>query len=144
MKVEEEKCLFSFVIPTRNDFAEFKLTIKSLCSEAPERSEIIIVDGYDMPLKYENILKLIERRDFLVKYYRDEKKGVFPAINLGLRACSGKWIILLGAGDILVDGAGYLLANMKDCDYDIIVFSERAVDKYNKLTWTMFPNDNSV
>jgi glycosyltransferase involved in cell wall biosynthesis len=135
---------FSFVIPTRNNLDELARSLLSISNEAPNKSEVIVVDGSDIAIGEDKIYKLSSIGKVNVRYILENKKGVFSAINDGIIESRGKWIIVLTAGDYFVDGACELLSKIENSQKDAIVFAQNVVDQRNKLQYSFYPTLDSV
>jgi glycosyltransferase involved in cell wall biosynthesis len=122
---------FSFIVTTRNNRDEFSRTFNSILIEAPDNSEIVVVDGSDIPLGLENVEKLVPNNSLRVKYILDNKKGVYNAMNLGIESSKGDWIVIMTAGDFLELNAKQMLKSILNCNYKVVVFSQRVLNKFD-------------
>lgn len=92
--------LFSVIIPTYNCGPKLEATIKSVLAQRRGLYELIVVDGgstvetLEVVRKYAGRLRFVSERD----------RGVYDAINKGVRMSSGKYLFFLGAGDRLREG----------------------------------------
>jgi glycosyltransferase len=91
---------FSVVIPNYNDVRIYR-TLESIANQKHKNIEVIIVDGNstnkDVDIVYDKYKSII---DILIK---EPDKGIFDALNKGIKASSGKYILLMGADDKLSD-----------------------------------------
>ena len=97
--MENISCKISVITICYNCKADLEGTIKSVLSQTYDNIEYIIVDGgstdgtSDILKKYQNdISKLISEPD----------NGIYDALNKGVKAATGDWIICMNAGDIFV------------------------------------------
>jgi glycosyltransferase involved in cell wall biosynthesis len=127
----------TFVVVARNDLKGFAITSKSIVSEAHKTDELLVVDGSDT----DEIMQLIEANEYsnscTVAYHRDNKQGVFPAQNIGLRNASKEWVCVINSGDTLIAGSRQIIeekiANHPANDLHIfsqIAISEDGLKKY--------------
>ncbi|MDT5261626.1 MAG: hypothetical protein QOC61_630 [Acidobacteriota bacterium] len=92
--------LVSVIIPSYNCGAKLAVTIESVLSQPAELYELIVVDGgstdksLDVIGKYAAHLTLVSEHD----------RGVYDAINKGVRMSKGKYLFILGSGDRLREG----------------------------------------
>lgn len=133
--------LFSIVVPTRDNLTEFRATIDSILSEAPPCSEIIIVDSSNPPIPSPEIQRINDSR-YIARLIHTEPRGIFEAINDGIKLAKGNWIVVLTAGDGFVSGARQLLESLGDSTEDVYVFSQNVLDpEYNFYISTIQQTD---
>ena len=100
----------SLVVLTKDNSAEFVDTLSSLYSQShcfdvdPAFTlEVVVVDSSVNPQSRESVLHVEESRIDLV-YLRDfPPQGIYPAMNLGLAATTGDWVLFLNSGDAFFD-----------------------------------------
>lgn len=135
--------LFSIVVPTRDNLTEFRATIDSILSEAPPCSEIIIVDSSNPPIPSPEIQRINDSR-YIARLIHTEPRGIFEAINDGIKLAKGNWIVVLTAGDGFVSGARQLLESLGDSTEDVYVFSQNVLDPEYNFLYQYNPTDRSV
>ena len=92
--------LFSIVIVSLNTKNEFLKTIKSVVKQKYKNYEIV-VDGKSEDGTIDVIKKLKKKKN--IKFIIEKDKGIYDAMNKGIKKSSGKWIIFLNSGDIFHD-----------------------------------------
>lgn len=135
---------FSFIIPTRNNLEELNRTISSIVSEVPENSEIVIVDGSDSPKGEDFFLNILNGYNIRLKYVNDNKNGIYNAMNLGVQNSSGKWLVMLTAGDYLKSGAKSLFKYILNSKKDVVVFAQDVEDLNGKISFSFFPTMKTI
>ncbi|WP_405369707.1 glycosyltransferase family 2 protein [Nonlabens sp. Asnod2-A12] len=99
---EKKKPFFSIIIPTFNVEKVLDNAINSIKVQSSQDYEIIIVDGGST----DNTLQLIEsyRDDTVVLRSISEKdRGIYDAMNKGVKMSQGHFLYFLGADDYLLD-----------------------------------------
>ena len=87
----------SVITVTFNAAATLEKTILSVISQSYPNLEYLIVDGDSSDGTKEIITKY---RSELGHYISEKDKGIYDAMNKGIKACTGEWIIFLGADDV--------------------------------------------
>ena len=136
----------SFVIVVRNDLIGFKSTFLSIFSQFEQKDEILVVDGSDSCEVKEYLKLKLSYDDCRLKYFRDNKKGVFAAQNIGLKAATKYWICVINSADKLIDGGRSLISNKINCNYSLEchIFSQKAVNKDLTSNYIFTPNAVSL
>jgi glycosyltransferase involved in cell wall biosynthesis len=119
--------LISIIVVSLNTKKKFLKTIKSVQKQVYKNYEIIIVDGKSVDGTVDEIKKLKDKK---VKYIIQKDKGIYDAMNKGIRKSSGKWIIFLNSGDIF--NSQNILQNIftkKITHYDVIYSDTIVVTK---------------
>lgn len=97
--IEKEKIIVSVILPVRNEEKYIKKCIESLlCQDYPQNStEIIFVDG----ISEDNTVKIIDtyiaKHKKLIKVLKNPNKTVPYAMNMGIRAAIGNYIVRMDA-----------------------------------------------
>ena len=142
--------LFSIITITYNAVSSLEPTIKSVASQSCPAIEYIIIDGGSS----DGTQELIKKYGANISYWVSEPdKGLYDAMNKGLRAATGHYVWFLNAGDVLksetvvADMARIAEENkIPDIIYgetDLIdangnVFAERRLKTPKRLTWKSF------
>jgi glycosyltransferase involved in cell wall biosynthesis len=93
--------LISVIIVVYNAQETIKDTIESVAAQNYEAKEIVIIDGGSQ----DNTLQILEQNRSQIDYLISEKdKGIYDAMNKGIRAARGEWLYFLGSDDILYNG----------------------------------------
>lgn len=94
MKIKH--CFFSIITVVLNAKSDLEKTIKSLEDQSFKNFEFIVVDGGST----DGTVELIKKNSHIIDYWVSEKdKGIYDAMNKGLKISSGKYIGMLNAGD---------------------------------------------
>lgn len=91
----------SIVTVCYNAKNEIEKTMKSVLSQSYENIEYIIIDGAstDNTLEIANSLaSKYNSRNLLI--FSEPDKGIFDAMNKGIRKATGEWINFMNAGDV--------------------------------------------
>lgn len=138
-------CDFSFIVTTRNNPEELKTTIVSIAIEAPENSELVVVDGSDLSLGVNIVQALIPSGVTLsIGYVLDNKSGVYDAMNIGVKNTHGRWLIMVPAGDRINQGAKRLLESLRNSTLDAVVFAQHLADPRGKILYSFVPSDKTI
>jgi glycosyltransferase involved in cell wall biosynthesis len=90
--------LISVVIVTYNAGTTLEDTLNSIFEQTYPNIELVIIDGGSK----DGTLKIIESHSSKIAYFISEKdNGVYDAMNKGITAAKGEWILFLGADDLL-------------------------------------------
>ena len=100
----------SFVVLTKDNSEEFTDTLSSLYSQShcldvdPAFTlEVVVVDSSVDPQSCD-FLERLKKSSINIAYLRDfPPQGIYPAMNLGLAATTGDWILFLNPGDAFFD-----------------------------------------
>lgn len=77
--------------------ADTELTVKSVLSQDYANKEYIIIDGGSTDGTIE---MLQEYKDRITTLISEPDNGIYDALNKGVRAATGDWIICMNAGDV--------------------------------------------
>lgn len=92
-----EQCpLITIITVCYNAAKELEHTIMSVSSQTYQKIEFIVVDGNS---KDDTLLVIKQNEQFITKWLSECDKGVYDAMNKGIRLSSGDWIIFMNAGD---------------------------------------------
>ena len=83
-----------------NDRIGLEKTIQSVITQAYDSKEYIIIDGGSTDGTVDVIKKYQDRID---KWISEPDKGIYDAMNKGIKMASGEWINFMNAGDVFVD-----------------------------------------
>jgi glycosyltransferase len=88
---------FSIIIPNYND-NKIARTLSSIEVQAYDDVEVIIIEGGSSP----DVLEIYKKYEDLISILIIEKdKGIFDALNKGIKSSSGDFIFLIGSDDYL-------------------------------------------
>ena len=83
-----------------NAASDLEKTIKSVRAQVFNDYEYIVVDGGSKDATSE-IIK--SNADVITKWVSEPDKGIYDAMNKGIKMASGEWIIMMNAGDVFAD-----------------------------------------
>lgn len=101
------KNLVSIITVVYNDWEGLKKTIQSVISQTYKNIEYIIVDGGSTDETVDVIKKY---QDKISTWVSELDKGIYDAMNKGIRMATGEWLIFMNAGDVLADS--YVIQNI--------------------------------
>ena len=106
-------------------------TIKTVVDQTSRNFEYILIDGGSSDGSIDLIKKNSERITYWVS---EQDKGIYDAINKGIKRSSGKYLMFLNSGDCLSDNSviEICLKNIKDFPKTDIFYGD------------IFGNDNSI
>ena len=81
----------SIIIPTFNSEKTIKTTLFSINSQSYENIENIIIDGFST----DNTIKIVEENLDNFKVFQREPKGIYDAINQGIKKAKGNIFLSL-------------------------------------------------
>ena len=106
----------TIITPVYNGEKCIEKTINSVIRSKTDEIEYIIIDGQSD----DNTRVIIEKYRMVIDYYLSEKdNGIYDALNKGIRNAHGKYIMMLAAGDYLLDGALSIVRSVVSYDIDI-------------------------
>ena len=105
--------LVSIIIATYNAALHLQACLHSIVEQAYPAIEVLIVDGGSTDGTL-SILK--EHNVHIAKWISEPDKGIYDALNKGIKMASGQWLYFLGADDRLLPGFSRLAAQIKDPD----------------------------
>ena len=94
--------ILSVITVCYNAEEDIHKTLESIISQTANEFEYIIVDGKSTDNTVEiinNYIGDIEKKGIKVKLISEKDKGVYDAMNKGIKNASGQWIEFLNAGD---------------------------------------------
>ncbi len=92
-------CLVSIITVTYNDQWALSKTLKSIFSQSFTDFELIVVDG----LSTDNTSSLVnfwQEYGLISEYIREKDNGVYDAMNKGVNASNGEYVVFMNSGDI--------------------------------------------
>lgn len=88
---------FSIIVVSLNTKSKFIKTFLSICNQNFQSKEIIVVDGLS---KDGTLYFIYKNKKKINKLIIEKDKGIYDAMNKGVKIASGKYIIFLNSGDI--------------------------------------------
>ena len=83
-----------------NAAGDLEKTIKSVRAQVFNDYEYIVVDGGSKDATSE-IIK--SNADVITKWVSEPDKGIYDAMNKGIKMATGDWVIMMNAGDVFAD-----------------------------------------
>ena len=93
--------LLSIITITRNDLHGLKASLHSITNQncSPDDFEWIVIDGDSNDGSVDYLQNLSP--DFYYTYISEKDRGIFDAMNKGVKRISGQYLLFLNAGDVL-------------------------------------------
>ena len=86
----------SIIIPSYNNADKLTFLLDSIKSQQFSNFEVVVIDGNSS----DNTLEVINEYGSLVSYYVSEHdKGIYDAMNKGIRVSKGEWLYFIGCDD---------------------------------------------
>jgi glycosyltransferase involved in cell wall biosynthesis len=112
----------SIITPTFNRYNQLQNNIKSVSSQSFKEIEHIIVDNMSNDGTDELVIKYQDDAVYPVIYIREPDKGIYEAMNKGLKKASGEWVHILNSDDVYHSFSTLEnLFSINYQDFDIIV-----------------------
>lgn len=125
--------IVSIIIVTFNAEAHIEQAIQSVLTQSFEEKELIIIDGGSTD---STLLKIKTFDQQLIRWISEPDKGIYDAMNKGIKMAKGDWLYFMGADDYFINN-GILEKTLKAPKVDIIygnVFSEQLKRKFDGPT----------
>lgn len=94
--MQEYQPIVSVITVVYNAVSSIEITLKSVLSQTYSNIEYIVIDGGSKDGTCDVIGKY---RDRLAYYVSEPDKGIYDAMNKGIRVSHGKWMNFMNAGD---------------------------------------------
>lgn len=127
--------LITIIIPTYNAALTIKKCIGSIVNQSYKNIEVLVVDGVsgDDTISY---MRDFEKEYSFIKIVSEVDKGIYDAMNKGIKLANGLWVYFLGSDDFLfndmvLENVANVIAN--DNAVQVIygkVYSERINGEY--------------
>lgn len=114
----------SIIVVSLNTRIDFIKTIKSIKKQNYNSYEIIVIDGNSTDGTKEEISK---RKEIISKYIIEKDKGIYHAMNKGIKLSNGEWIIFMNSGDIFYNKNVLKKLMSQDIDSFDIVFGDTVI-----------------
>lgn len=147
--VEQSLCMkkntITIVTVCYNAEDNIERTMRSVLEQSFDNIEYIIVDGFSTDRTVERAKGFIEKYNRRNVYIISEPdKGIFDAMNKGIKIASGDYINFMNVGDVFYDEnvIENLFGNMLSLEYGV-VFGDQYINKERKKVMTPFIYKNS-
>jgi len=128
-----KKILITIIVVSLNTKKDTIRTIRSIKGQSFKNYEILVIDGQskDGTTKF---LKSLSKSLFFIS---EKDKGIYYAMNKGIKLARAKWTIFLNSGDIFYNSKVLKkFSRIKDkCNYDVI-FGDTVIDYKSFLRFT--------
>jgi len=89
---------FSIIIPTYNSEKTLKQCLESVVNQSFTNFEALIMDG----VSTDKTLEIAENsNDYRIRIFSEKDKGIYDAMNKGIKLAKGEWLYFLGSDDEL-------------------------------------------
>lgn len=106
-----KKALISIIIVTYNAEKHLDPCLIRIREQQISDLQVIIIDGGST----DGTLGIIDNHASLIDYWKSEPdKGIYDAMNKGVKIVNSGWILFLGADDLLEDGFKSMVSELKD------------------------------
>jgi hypothetical protein len=115
----------SFIVCTMDNYDDLDATLRSLKNNLIIGDQICIVDGSH---SRESLLNIINRsgidRSF-IKHIHAPAKGVYNAINIGIKRAINCWIHVLHSGDLMLENSLKIVRSSLLDGHDLYICNQR-------------------
>jgi glycosyltransferase involved in cell wall biosynthesis len=98
----EQRPTVSIILPTYNVEKMVELTLASICSQAYRNFELIVVDGKSND-KTLDVITSYQKQQGNCSWISEQDRGLYDAMNKGIKRARGQWLYFIGAGDAMID-----------------------------------------
>ena len=100
--------VYSIITICKNDSIHLIKTVQSVLNQAGDMHnvEMVIVDGASTDSTKDVVpeyIKIGEKKGLNIRFYSSPDKGIYDAMNKGVRYALGEWCIFVNAGDCFFD-----------------------------------------
>ncbi len=99
---KKKKPIFSVITVVKNDEENILQTIKSIEKQSYKNFEYILIDGSSTD---NTLAKILKNKKIVTKLISEKDKGIYDAMNKGIKLAKGEVIIFVNSGDILTKNA---------------------------------------
>ena len=134
------KPLFSIVIATLNNYDDLMKCINSINTQTCTDYEVLISDGASVDGTIGLLSSQLIRNLSWFKSDRDE--GIYNALNAAFSHARGKWILVLGSDDRLVDNNVLERASLvmsSQAQDVVLVYSDLNIRRFSSVTYKRYP-----
>lgn len=127
----------SIIIPTFNSASVLPKALDSIVGQTFTDWEMLIMDG----VSTDDTVKIAQSyNDSRIRIYSEPDKGIYDAMNKGIRKAQGEWLYFLGSDDWLLNkDVLSSLFSMEIDQYDVVYGDVEAnqLDSMHKGEWSM-------
>jgi glycosyltransferase involved in cell wall biosynthesis len=111
----------SIIIPTFNSSKVIARALDSIVAQTFTDWEVLIMDG----VSTDDTLKIAQfYNDSRIRIYSEPDKGIYDAMNKGIKKARGEWLYFLGSDDWLLDGKVFENVFSLDIDNFDVVYGD--------------------
>lgn len=111
----------SIITPCLNSEATIRQTIESVLHQTYGNIEYIIIDGKSTDKTLDIVREYIPQFQGRLKYVSEKDKGIYDAMNKGIRQSTGTLIGIIGSDDYYeCDAVEKIVAHMTDEPYQVL------------------------
>lgn len=125
--------ILSIITINRNNVSGLEKTIHSVLSQSTTEFEYIIIDGASNDGSVETIRRYADCFGERMKWISEPDKGIYNAMNKGIRMADGEYVEFLNSGDALValDVVEKMYKALEDNNYPSILYGNMLKDMPN-------------
>ena len=120
-----DKYIISIIIVSLNTKTEFLKTLNSIKNQKFYNYEVIVIDGDSTD---GTVKEIKNNKKFITKYIIGKDKGIYDAMNKGIKLASGDWIMFLNSGDMFFDNFVLQKLKINSLKNKEVVFGDTVVD----------------
>ena len=122
--------ILSIITINRNNAAGLDRTLRSVASQTCKDFEYIVIDGASTDGSVEVIHKHENSLGSILKWVSEPDKGIYSAMNKGIKMASGEYLQFLNSGDCLCsdDVTGRMLEALRESGYPSILYGNMLKD----------------
>lgn len=133
----------SIITVNKNNAAGLERTIQSVINQTFKDFEYIIIDGASTDSSVEVIKKYANKIDYWIS---EPDRGIYNAMNKGIKVAKGEYLLFLNSGDWLVDDKVleevFSIGFEEDIVYGDLLIDEKEIKYYpDKITLLYFFRD---
>lgn len=122
--------ILSIITINRNNATGLEKTMQSVLSQTNKDIRYVVVDGASADGSIEVVKKYADSLGSRLKWISEPDKGIYNAMNKGIRMTSGEYVQFLNSGDCLAsnDVTDRMLEELKRNDYPSILYGNMLKD----------------
>lgn len=118
----------SIIIPTFNSGAVLSRALDSIVDQTFTDWEVLIMDG----VSTDNTLEVAKSyNDSRIRIYSEPDKGIYDAMNKGIKKANGEWLYFLGSDDWLLNNSVLQQVFSSNIDNYDVVYGDVEAEKLN-------------
>jgi glycosyltransferase involved in cell wall biosynthesis len=129
---EKEKLKLSIITVNLNNREGLQKTIESVLSQTATSLEFLIIDGCSSDGSVDLI---IEHRDKIAFWISEQDNGIYQAMNKGIHAAKGEYLLFLNSGDFLVNDE-VIEEVFKSGNNEDLIYGKSNISKEGKVIFT--------